>query len=169
MLSRSNSKCPIVGFDVRFPTGELNMNPELHLPLLVIIFIERATWCESSSSYSSLTYMPFPAKKRIKGAHPGLTLFVAKLQTTYKINGTTEYSFLPGWWEVSCQWTRRRIRDKKTIIYGFHNWQLCSLTFFFFFCSIWKTVKRRKYFYEVKSSEERENYLCLLSDYRSIS
>lgn len=131
MLSRSNSKCPIVGFDVRFPTGELNMNPELHLPLLVIIFIERATWCESSSSYSSLTYMPFPAKKRIKGAHPGLTLFVAKLQTTYKINGTTEYSFLPGWWEVSCQWTRRRIRDKKTIIYGFHNWQLCSLTFFF--------------------------------------
>lgn len=36
-------KCPPVGLDVRFPTGELNMNPELHLPLLVIIFIERAT------------------------------------------------------------------------------------------------------------------------------
>jgi len=42
-FSRSNSKCPIAGFDVRFPTCELNMNPELHLPLLVIIFIERAT------------------------------------------------------------------------------------------------------------------------------
>lgn len=42
----------------------------------------------------------------------------------------------------------------KTIIYGFHNWQLCSLTFFF--CSIWKTVKRRKYFNKVKSSKKRE-------------
>lgn len=54
----------------------------------------------------------FSGKERIKGAHPGLTPFVAKLQTTYKINGTMEYSFLPGWWEVSCQWTRRRIQDK---------------------------------------------------------
>lgn len=66
MVSRWNSKCPHTGFDVRFPIGELKVNPELHLPLMVIIFIERATWCESSLSYSSSTYTPFPAKTRIK-------------------------------------------------------------------------------------------------------
>lgn len=90
MVSRWNFKCPHIGSDVRFPIGELKVNPELHLPLMVIIFIERATWCESSSSYYSLTYTPFPAKNPIKRNTHGSDPFVLKLQPYKKI----------GWWRI---------------------------------------------------------------------
>lgn len=56
-LFKWNIQWFLKGLEVSIPVGELNMNPELHLPPLVIIFIKGVSWCDSLHKHCPLPLM----------------------------------------------------------------------------------------------------------------